>query len=438
MSDEYKKLSYDSYREDMRSFGQFDENSSFVVAVSGGADSLALTFLLADWCKKNNIKLSAVTVDHGLRQGSAKEAESVNSLLKKNNINHIILRWIGDKKSSNIQAEARDARYKLITDFCKDNNAKFLFVAHNKQDQAETVLLRLMRGSGVDGLSGIAEDSQINGVRVIRPLLSYSKNEIRAFLRQEGHEWIEDPSNENIKYARVNVRKFIESAEDSDLLIDRLAETSLNLRRSRDYIETKMSQDCKEVFFIKSEGYCILDWKKFNSLHEEVAYRLLSSIVKIVGGEYYKPRFEKIKTLYYAIKDNNLAGGNTLGGCIIFSDKNKEHIVIARELSSIRSDIKIEPGQKVFWDNRFSCELDGQIKNSYTISNLGQEGLKQITDSGLDISEIFYSKKIIYSLPALKILEKIVAVPQINYYNDSDLQDAISIKFVYEENSFFK
>ena len=147
-----------------------DKHKKVAVAVSGGADSMALALLLNE---QTNSKLIAITVDHGLREESAREAKQVKKWLEKYDIEHHILKWEGDKKNSNIQFEARTARYQLMCDFCKKNDIQLLLVAHNLQDNAETLLMRIMRGSGVDGLSAIADATKINNIEVLRPLLMF-------------------------------------------------------------------------------------------------------------------------------------------------------------------------------------------------------------------------------------------------------------------------
>ncbi len=308
---------------------KFNYVSKFVVAVSGGADSMAIVLLANDWARENNKEIVAVTVDHGLRAGSKNEAEKVSKWLANKNIKHTILMWEGDKPESNIQANARDARYRLLTEFCKNEDVDALFVAHNKQDQAETILLRIMRGSGVDGLSAIAEETEINQVKIVRPLLFANKQDLRGFLQRNNQEWIEDPSNKNEKYDRIVVRNFIERSKEPDLLVARLADTATNMARSRAYIEQKVAEEFEQIVDIRGEE-AYVDHAGFCALHEESAYRILSQIITKIGGKYYKPRFEKLKSLYKKIVQNKLGSGTTLGGCEVKCGGKK--VVIIQEL----------------------------------------------------------------------------------------------------------
>ena len=169
--------------------------SSWAVGVSGGADSLALIFLLSDWAKQYGIELTALTVQHGLRPEAEDEAQYVAQLMQKNNIKHQILYWQGDKPTSGIENAARNARYDLMHEWCCEQGIKSLLIAHHKRDQAETFLMRLQRGSGVDGLAAMAPISKWRELFVVRPLLGVNPEDLREYLQQKDIAWVEDSSN---------------------------------------------------------------------------------------------------------------------------------------------------------------------------------------------------------------------------------------------------
>ena len=177
-----------------------------VVAVSGGSDSMALTILTHNWAIKNGIELTALTVDHNLRKESKSEAETVHKWCEKYGIKHQILTYTGPIPTSNIEAVAREYRYKLLTDFMKKNSINYLFVAHNQDEQCETFFLNLSRGSGVYGLCGMPSISQRFDINIVRPMLLFTKSEIKEFLTSISQDWIEDPSNSDTKYKRVRIR----------------------------------------------------------------------------------------------------------------------------------------------------------------------------------------------------------------------------------------
>jgi tRNA(Ile)-lysidine synthase len=181
-----------------------------LLAVSGGPDSTALLFLAAGQAKRaGRPLLFAATVDHGLRPESADEAALVGGLAAKLGVAHATLKWEGVKPATRLQERAREARYALLIAHAKAIGAEALVTAHHLDDQAETVLMRLARGSGVAGLAGIPAESEREGVKILRPLLDVTKAELIAVCEDAGLGYISDPSNENVRFARVRLRKIL-------------------------------------------------------------------------------------------------------------------------------------------------------------------------------------------------------------------------------------
>lgn len=178
-----------------------------VIGVSGGADSLYLTHLMASWCKKKKRQLLAVTVNHNLRPEAEKETLWVHKQLSKHNISHDVLVWEGPKPKTRLEERARDKRYELLLDFCHKHKAASLFLAHHQQDQAETFWTRLARGSGLDGLCGMAPVSQRADILIVRPLLNTPKEAILKTLKKHRIKWVEDPMNQDTLYERVRWRQ---------------------------------------------------------------------------------------------------------------------------------------------------------------------------------------------------------------------------------------
>lgn len=184
-------------------------DAAVAAGVSGGADSLALLFQLDAFLRPQGRRVIALTVDHGLRPESRDEAEYVAKLAAERQIEHHILTWEGEKPEKGIEEAARTARYGLLCGWCRDNGVGTLAVAHHLLDQAETFFMRLQRGSGLNGLCGMAPLSEKNGVRLIRPFLQVHPERLKEFLREHGVSWAEDPSNRCDDYLRVRVRKFL-------------------------------------------------------------------------------------------------------------------------------------------------------------------------------------------------------------------------------------
>ena len=301
-----------------------------VVAVSGGSDSMALTILTHNWAIKNGIELTALTVDHNLRKESKSEAETVHKWCEKYGIKHQILTYTGPIPTSNIEAVAREYRYKLLTDFMKKNSINYLFIAHNQDEQCETFFLNLSRGSGVYGLCGMPVISERLGVKIVRPMLIFTKSEIKDFLNSISQEWIEDPSNHDTKYKRVRIRNLKELINSLGLSNDRLNDTMKNMERVRNSIEFFVSE-CIKNSVISNNSKLIVDRDEFLYYPAEIALRTLAKLIKDFSNSEYPPRFESLENLYLKIKDSKLDKGITLSKTKISFDKAK-NIVFEPEL----------------------------------------------------------------------------------------------------------
>jgi tRNA(Ile)-lysidine synthase len=180
--------------------------NAILIAVSGGPDSTALLLMAAEWAARRGTRIAAATVDHRLRPESAAEAQAVATLCAKLGVAHATLVFRGAKPSSRVQERAREARYRLLIDHAHAIGADMIATAHHADDQAETVLFRLMRGSGVAGLRGMEAISKRDGVAIARPLLGLMKRDLVAFAKSRGTDFVEDPSNADPRYARTRLR----------------------------------------------------------------------------------------------------------------------------------------------------------------------------------------------------------------------------------------
>lgn len=189
-----------------------------LLAVSGGPDSVALMLLAAGWRQMGEgpagREFAVATVDHGLRPASRAEAEQVGDWAGALGFRHYLLIWEGDKPATRIQERAREARYGLLADCARRIGASGVVTAHHADDQAETILFRLTRGSGVSGLAGMAAQSPLDGLSLLRPLLGFSKADLVRICEEAGHPYFSDPSNANDAYARVRLRKLMPLLEN--------------------------------------------------------------------------------------------------------------------------------------------------------------------------------------------------------------------------------
>jgi tRNA(Ile)-lysidine synthase len=279
---------------------------TLAVGLSGGSDSLALTFLLQNFCLKNKIKLVAITINHKLRKGVELELEELKKILKKQKISHKILEinWQQLPKS-NVEAKMREARYELLSEFCKKNKINYLFLGHHLGDVAENFLIRLFRGSGLDGLSTMAEIGEFNEIKLIRPLLEISKNELQDFLKAKNIKWFEDETNNDEKFLRNKIRKFLNSFLEEDLIKKRIKAASDEIAKARDLFDCKMSEEARDVVYFKNNKL-FLNLAKFKKIEEKFALKILAINTAKIANKAYKPRLERLKIFYnWIINDQN-------------------------------------------------------------------------------------------------------------------------------------
>ncbi len=299
----------------------------FLIAVSGGPDSLALTALSKAYSYNNNCKIYYVLIDHKLRKNSSIEAYSVKKLLKKHKININIIK---NKKriTKNIQKEARDIRYNLLATFCKKNKIKYLLTAHHLNDQVETFFIRLSRGSGLEGLSSMKQITDIEkNIKILRPLLDVEKKKLIQISKKVFGKYYLDPSNDDEKYLRIRVRKLKKILEKSGINYDRISKSIKNLASSRDTLEIYFNKIYKDTVN-KQKNKTIVNLKNFNSLNLEMKIKIFKKSIKDCSKSYYVPRTKKVQNLIdqiYAKKNSRL----TLGGCLISRDQNQ--VIIEKE-----------------------------------------------------------------------------------------------------------
>ncbi|MCQ2735134.1 MAG: tRNA lysidine(34) synthetase TilS [Alphaproteobacteria bacterium] len=299
------------------------KDSVIAVGVSGGADSLAVALMAAQSLAVYGKKIVALTVDHGLRPTSANEAAYVAEIMRRNNIEHHILVWEGDKPKSGIEEAARIARYELLHKWCAEHGVSSLMVAHHILDQAETFLMRLQRGSGLKGLCCMREISVWRGLNILRPLLHTNPQVMENYLRQRHIEWVHDESNDDIQFLRSRIRNFWpEFVAQTGVDAEKLDGAIQRLQSSEDYIEAQINDiiqrqvtnDADVVFSFKHTDY--LQW------HAEVKFRVIASLCR----REYIPRSDSVIGVVERL--NHLPfNGVTLGDKEIFTAYNRVWIV---------------------------------------------------------------------------------------------------------------
>lgn len=339
------------------------------VAVSGGGDSMALLHLLHLWASDKPVTVQAVTVDHGLRKAAADEAQGVAEFCARIGVEHCILQWTGWDGSGNLQDQARRARYGLMTAWAQARGIEVMALGHTADDQAETVLMRLARGSGVDGLSGMQPVRKADGIAWGRPVLDLYRQQLRDHLVRHDIQWVDDPSNEDERFDRVKARKVLTALAPLGIDVERLAGTAQNLQVTRDYLEQQTEQAAREMATVEG-GDVQLERGAFNELHPEIHARLLSHALCWVGSADYRPRRLALTQTQAALR---LGKSSTLHGCRILV--SKAEIRITREHQAVKS---VTCPSDAAWDNRW--QMTGPHAAGLEIRALGEAGLAQCPD----------------------------------------------------------
>jgi tRNA(Ile)-lysidine synthase len=299
---------------------------ALVLAVSGGPDSTALLLLIARWRGRLKVapKVLAVTIDHGLRRASAGEARAVKALARRLGVAHRTLRWTGKRPASGLQQAAREARYRLLALAAKSARASAIVTAHTLDDQAETVLMRMSRGSGLGGLGAMARESALPGsereIVLVRPLLEIPKARLMATLARAKIEFADDASNRDPRFARARLRTLMPALAREGLSASSLARLAVRLRRADAAIEAAVDEAMQRL----SENFCpaqiVIDAEKFCHLPAEVALRLLGRAIAGAGGQ-TAIRLGKLESLYEALArahaSKTLRFRRTLGGAMV-------------------------------------------------------------------------------------------------------------------------
>ena len=303
---------------------------NLAVAVSGGPDSLALAYLTKCYSIKNNIKVKYFIVDHKLRKESSSEAKIVDFFLKKIDIKCKILKWNGKKPSKNIQAKARDKRYSLLANECKKNNIKYLLLGHHVNDLYENFFIRLVRGSGLNGLISFSKNTKYKdqNLNILRPLLDLEKSDLLYISKEVFNFFIKDPSNINENYKRTRIRNFLQSLEKEGLDKKKLKLTIENLKNSNKSIKFYVDKNLeKNLVYLKKKNSYVLSQNFFDQSYE-IIFRSLTKIIQKLGKKHYPARGKSISELINGINDKAFSKV-TLGGCFI--ERVNETILISKE-----------------------------------------------------------------------------------------------------------
>ena len=387
-------LTFDNFTSVLRSFNLPEKA---ILAVSGGRDSMVLAHQCAITAKTLNIHFIAVTIDHGLREGSRQEAQKAHAWCTDLGLTHEVISWVHPSKggegviNNGVQAKARHARYNLLLEAAERHGAGVILTAHTKTDLAETVFMRLMRGSGVDGLGGMKEENLIAAgakapVRLIRPCLDVTREAMTAFAKQNDIRFIDDPSNDNPDFERIKVRGLLSGLESQDLLTP----SALALTAKRCRKEQKRKQDvCWSL--LQNAGGVFMRWGGIGFDRSRICPQrdgvMVARALFAVGAGEHPPKEEDVITLTEKLlqgtRNDPHRGKISLGGAIM--ELREKRLLIYREPAALygRGNEKenkdgggheearyqqlrhiLLPGQKTLWDRRFI------VSNGFTDKNV--------------------------------------------------------------------
>lgn len=353
----------------LRDFFRSDSPNHIAAAVSGGSDSLALLALLKDWRDDGGPDVSAITVDHGLRPEAAQEAAGVARICARWGMPHQVLHWSRVAQSGNLHDQARRARYDLMAQWAASQGIGTIALGHTLDDQAETFVMRLARGSGVDGLAAMRRSWDQDGITFARPLLRCRREGLRCILRDRGLAWVDDAANSDPTYDRSRTREALIVLEGLGLSALRLSDVSAHLAQAREALDTTMLEAARQIAQIEW-GDVVIDHSGLMSLHPDLSRRLLLAAMRWINGEDYPPRGEALSALMARISKGESA---TLQGCDLRISKG--NLRITREVGALRG---VVCDLDTLWDGRW--RMTGPDVPGARILALGEEGLKFCPD----------------------------------------------------------
>ncbi len=418
--------------------------AAVVLAVSGGSDSTALMLLFARWAARHSRlpRTLVLTVDHGLRPEAAAEAIQVADQAAALGLGHRTLAWDGPKSPTNLQDAARQARYRLLAAAAREVGAAAIVTAHTRDDQAETFLLALARGSGVYGLAAMPADRALPAeldpaadispppLRLIRPLLATPKSRLVATLQASGMTWSEDPSNTNEKFTRVALRKAAPALSALGLTPATLAATAARMARAAAALDMSVDRLISGAVTAHRGGFLQLDLPALFAEPEEIRLRTLARLLRAVAAAPHGPRLERLERLHRQLA-TALAEGTplkaTLGGTVALVPKSAASA--SRRCLWLMAEagrdgfpvLDLRPGETAIWDGRIRVSLITGAGHPLQVRALGPDGRRQLPA----LARRDLPNPAVESICSAWLDDRLVAVPALDVATDS----AQSIQF---------
>ena len=390
------------------------------VAVSGGPDSMLLLNVLSKWAELEGKFLSVFSFDHNLRKNSLNEILFVEKACEKLKCNFMKIKW-HEKPKTALMEQARIARYSHIAKKCKENNIKTLFLGHHADDIAETVSMRIINNTYLEGLCPIFELREIFNIKLFRPLLYFTKNQILHLNSKKKIDFINDPSNSNDKYFRSRVRKILNNELELKNNLIKAASIFCNIRK---YNEKFIKEKLKYDYFYRNEGFLEIKRGILKKYPKFLVINFLRIAIFRLGNKNYLSKVKFLEKLYFkALQVKSIT--YSLGGCILVISKKK--IFIFREYNDLEKKTQLlSSNNKLIWDNRFRIinktnkaikilPLGSILNNSFYKRNF------KINKKKIKILP-FHVRK---TVPAIFTLEGLLYIPHLNICELNALKKSI-------------
>ena len=402
--------------------------NKIALAVSGGADSVTLLMLASSWARSSGVELTVLSVDHNLRPEAKEEVDYVRRLSSELGWNCTALSLDLGIKTSNLQSRAREGRYGLMHEVCKQRGIKELLTAHHFDDLIENYLIRYSRASSFLGLSN-SHRYYYQDIRILRPLFNLRKYQLLTYLSSNNIRWYEDISNNSDKYQRNRIRKFLSNLDATKL--QEIEAEIAEAERQAASLNVELIKSLAKVCSFNNYGFAFIDIKAFNNLSKALKVQILSYVITIISGNKSMPRYRNTNIILDKLSRNEPVH-NSMHSCILQTTGDK--LLIYREASHIKSE-PILLSDKNIWDSRFEIIADQDRHKNLWLSKLTNEDYAKIKDkidcSYLQLLSYNSHKKILFTLPVIKNLEKIIAIPHISYYDSEQL---VQLKVLFRPN----
>lgn len=383
----------------MRSFAPWEDAPHLALAVSGGADSLALAHLAQRWAQSQGGRTTALMVDHGLRPEAAAELDLAEAQLTPLGIDcHRLTLQLSPGCTQEV---ARDARYEALTGWCRTHGVLHLLTGHHADDQSETLMLRWLAGSGPAGMAGMSGVIHLPHVRLLRPLLQIDKQRLCDHLSHIGWRWSEDPSNHHPRYARSRVRTLLAALDEAQQ--SRLQACVAALGRWRTAHEAQLNRLLARWVRLWPEGTAHLAGK---ALNHPLAPYMLAQLFCVIGNRAHPPRRDELLRVQETLRQGGIL---TLHGCI--AEPYQNGILLCREYRAVQTLVTPADARRLQWD-RFILEMHPQDVAPLHLAALGEEGLRQLKVQGIALPP-HLPRRAAMTLPALWHLDRLICAPHI-------------------------